>query len=78
MTYLQPLASVLRGLADHIDPHEYQPPPPVLPSPGDEITVVIVTAAGDEEFHGVVNVVQGRVEDGQGIARLVVQEAGSP
>lgn len=72
MTLLQTLANLLRELADRCDP--YRPATPVLPEPGDEITVVIVTAAGDEEFHGVVDVVSGRVEDGQGIARLVVRE----
>jgi hypothetical protein len=76
MTLPQTLANLLRELAHRIDPQKYKPAPPMLPKPGDEITVVIETAAGTEEFHGVVNVVMGRVADGQGIARLVVREVG--
>lgn len=72
MTYLQTLAHLLRDLADRCDP--YRAPVPVLPEPGDRITVVIVTAAGAEEFHGVVDVVHGRIADGQGIGRLVLRE----
>lgn len=72
MTYLQTLADLLRDLAHRLDP--YKSPPPVLPKPGDRLTVVI--RSGDDTWttHAVVNVVQGDIESGQAVTRIVVRE----
>lgn len=71
MTLLQTLAHLLRDLADRLDP--YQAPVPVLPKPGDRLTVAVQGDDETYEVHGVVNVAWSDAS-GQAITRLVLRE----
>lgn len=64
------LARLLRGLAQRLDPDSGTP---MLPAPGDPITLVVAGDGELYEVHGIVDVAWTD-RSGQALTRLVVRE----